>query len=294
LTAAAKQRRTWGLLKDADLEGYLTKVCLPLTSPEMQARVEMAKAALVFIEKDGARQYPQALDRFRKAATPGLALTRQETDAFGDLLLAAKDYPTAQKIYQDLLDHAGATDQVALGDAYYGLGATALAQGQLPQAKDYFKKLQALPGGGLWQAHILDAEYGIALADEQSNAPADATEAQQIYVGLMQSQEAGVLLQAKAMLGYGRLLEKAGATVKANGPASDEFAVHYYQEPHTLFGPAVAEESAAGLFAAGQAYEKAGDKPNAKKQYDDLLKAYATTAPDWVAKAQAASANLGG
>ena len=69
--------------------------------------------------------------------------------------------------------------------------------------------------------------------------------------------------------------------------------VHYYQEPNTLFGPAVPELSAEGLFDAGQAYAKAGDKANAKKQYDDLLKAYATTAPDWAAKAQAARAKLG-
>ncbi len=48
------------------------------------------------------------------------------------------------------------------------------------------------------------------------------------------------------------------------------------------------ELSAQGLYAAGQAYDRAGDKANAKKQYDAILANYKTTAPDWAAKAQEA------
>jgi tetratricopeptide (TPR) repeat protein len=297
LVTATKQRRSWGLLKDADLEAALGKLGTGenLTTPEMQARLEMAKASLVFITKDGSKQYPAALERFKKVidANPGLRLTRQETDQFGELLLAAQDYPTALKIYGDLLDNAAPNDKVAQGDAYYGLGATALGQGKVAEAKDYFLKLKALPQGGAWHPHIMDANYGIALADEQSSQPADNEMARQLYAQLMQAQLAGVTLQAKAMLGYGRLLEKAGHGVAPAVPGTIEFAVHYYQEPHTLFGPAAPALSAEGLYAAGQVYEKAGDKANAKKQYDDLLKNYATSAPDWAAKAQAAEAKLG-
>ena len=72
-----------------------------------------------------------------------------------------------------------------------------------------------------------------------------------------------------------------------------EYAVHYYREPHTLFGPAVPELSAEGLFDAGQTYARAGDKSNAKKQYTDLIQAYGQTAPDWAAKAQTALTHLG-
>jgi tetratricopeptide (TPR) repeat protein len=290
-----RQRRSWDLLKDADLEDYLGKLGADLTTPEMQARLELAKAGLAFVTKDGSDPYPAALDRFKKVieANPDLRLTRQETDQFGELLLATKDYPTALKIYGDLLANADPTDQVAQGDAYYGLGAAYLAQGNLPQAKDYFLKLQALPGHGLWHPHILDACYGIALADEKSGQPADADEAAQIYAQVMQNQQGTTILSAEAMLGYGRLLEKAGHGLAPTTTGPTEYAIHYYQEPNLLFGPAAPELSAEGLFDAGQAYEKAGDRVNGKKQYDDLLKNYSTTAPDWAAKAQTAEANLG-
>jgi len=297
LITTAKQRRSWGLLKDADLEGYLAKLGAgeSLTSPEMEARFEMAKASLVFIIKDGAKQYPAALDRFKKVidANPGLLLTRQETDQFGELLLAAKEYPTALKIYGDLLANAASNDQASQGDGYYGLGATYLGQGNVTQAKEYFLKLKALPGGGLWHPHILDANYGIALADEQSGNAAQLDEARQIYAQLMQAPQGGPALQAKAMLGYGRLLQKAGHAITPLAPGTNEYAVHYYQEPNLLFGPATPELSAEGLFDAGQAYEReAGDTADAKKQYDDLLKNYSATAPDWAAKAKAAEDQL--
>jgi tetratricopeptide (TPR) repeat protein len=261
----------------------------------MQARLELAQAGLVFTYKDGTKQFPAALDQFKKviAANPTLRLTRQETNQFGELLLAAHDYPTALKIYGDLLNTASPNDQVAQGDAYYGLGATYLGQGDVAQAKSYFMKLEALPGGGLWHPHILDANFGIALADEQSGQPADISSAQRIYASLMQAPQGGVVLQAKAMLGYGRLLEKAGNAITPAPQGPNEFAVHYYQEPNLRFGPAAPEQSAEGLFDAGQAYEKAGNKAAAKKQYDDLIKAYGTTAAEWTSKAQAAEASLG-
>ncbi|MEI9999851.1 MAG: hypothetical protein WDO13_12185 [Verrucomicrobiota bacterium] len=103
----------------------------------------------------------------------------------------------------------------------------------------------------------------------------------------MQSpQGGGVALQAKAMLGYGRLLEKSGNAITPAAAGPNEFAVHYYQEPSTIFGPATAEESAEGLYLAGQAYDKAGDKADAKKQYDAIVKSYANTS--WADKAKAA------
>jgi tetratricopeptide (TPR) repeat protein len=290
LVNTMKLRRSWGLLQDAGMEAYLGKLGTGLATPEMQARLELAKVGLVFVSKDGAMQFPAALGRFKKVieANPGLHLTRQETYQLGELLLAAQDYPTALKVYGDLLAGAAPNDQVAQGDGYYGLGAANFAQGHLAQAKEYFLKLKALPQGGRWHAHILDADYGVALADEQSSQSADADEARLIYAQLMRDPAARVELQAKAMLGFGRLLEKAGNAIKPTAQGPNEYAVHYYQEPHTLFGPAVPELSAEGLFDAGQAYEKAGDKVNAKAQYEDLIKNYGTT--DWAAKAKAAEA----
>jgi tetratricopeptide (TPR) repeat protein len=294
LVNLARQRRSWGLLKDADMEGYLTMLGTDLTSPEMQARFGLAKAGLVFVTRDGARQLPAALDRFRKvmAANPDLLLTRQETNQYGELLLAAGDYPSAEKIYRDLLTNAAPTNMLAHGDADYGLGAVALAQGNLADAKRYFLALKDL-NGGLWHPHINDADYGIALADENSGDPADLNSAKQIYAALMLQPQSGVALQAKAMIGYGRILEKAGYGLNPLTPGSNDNAVFYYTEPDLHnFGPTAPEASAEGLYRAGQLYQKAGDKVNAKKQYDQLLKDYATTASDWAAKARDAEATL--
>ena len=291
LVTDTQRRRTWGQLKEADMESALGKLGADLTTPDMQARFELAKAGLVFVTKDGKNQYAQALDRFRKvmSANPGLLLTRQETNNYGELLLAAKDYPTALKVYNDLLNSTAPDDSPALGDAYYGLGATNLAQGNVAEAKKYFMKLKSLPGGGTWHPHIADANYGVALADEQTGTPADIDEAKGIYNTLMTNPLGGAALQAKAMIGFGRILDKAGYALKPQAGANPtEYAVHYYQEPHILYGIATPELSAEGLYDAGQAYDKAGDKVNAKKQYDDLLKTYGATAPDWAEKAKAA------
>ncbi len=286
LITLAKLRRTWGLLKDANMEGYFTMLTSDITSPEMQARFELAKAGLVFVTKDGSKHFPDALDRFKKVmeANPELRLTRQETDAYGELLIAAKDYPAAGKVYHDLLTNAAPTDTLSFGDANYGLGAVALAQGDVAGAKKYFLALKGFNPG---HPHISDANFGIALADEQSATPADLNAAKEIYGAIMVQPESGVLLQAKSMIGYGRILEKAGFGLKPITAGSTDNAVFYYTEPHLhYFGPTAPEDCAEGLYRAGQLYQNAGDKVNAKKWYDELLKNYATTAPDWSAKAK--------
>jgi tetratricopeptide (TPR) repeat protein len=293
LTNALKQRHSWGLVTEAGMEASLDKTTTDLTSPEMRTRVELAKAALVFVYKNGAKQYPAALERFKKAinAAPGLRLSRREAAHFGDLLFAGKDYTAATQVYTDLL--ATSNDPLVQADGDYGLGAIYLAQGDVAKARDYFSKMTALPDGAAWHPHILDAEYGLALADEQSYVKADNDKARATYARIMQEPQAGILLQAEAMLGYGRLLEKTGNAIRPAPQGPGEYAIHYYKEPHTLFGPAVPELSAQGLFLAGQAYEKARDRPNAKKLYTDLIHAYGQTAPDWAAKARAALTHLG-
>jgi tetratricopeptide (TPR) repeat protein len=263
-----------------------------LNSPELQARLEMEKAGLVFIIKNGSAQFPAALDRYRTviAANPGLQLTRQETDRYGELLLAAKDYPSAQKVYQQFLNSAG-NDPADLALAYYGLAAVALDQNDLATARTYLTKLKALPGGAVWFKHINDVTYDLAYIQEQSGTPADLDAAKFAYAQLMKSIGAGAVVQTKSLLGYGRILEKEGYTLASHPDpkaGSIEYAIHYYQQPNLMFFTATPEQSAEGLYLAGQAFDKAGDKANAKKQYDIIISAYKTTAPDWVAKAQAA------
>lgn len=284
-------RHSWGGLTDADYEAYLTKATADLTSPEMKTRVELAKAGLVFSEKNGFKQYPAALDRFKKAlAANAVTLTRQEANQYGELLLSAKDYAKAIEIYNDLLS-TFSDNMYAEADANYGLGAAYLAQGDLDHAVSYFGDMVKLPGGAAWHPHIFDAEYGLALAAEKAGDPDGS--ARKSYADIMRAPQAGTLLQAKAMLGYGRLLEKAGASLKPATPGTIEFAIHYYQEPSILYSTAVAEVSAEGLFDAGQAFANAGDTTDAKAQYNNLISTYQTTAPDWVAKANAELAKLG-
>jgi tetratricopeptide (TPR) repeat protein len=288
------QRRSAGLLKDADFEPYFTKLTADLTSPEMQTRLELAKAGLVFLIKDGAKQYPAALARFRAAisANPSLPLTRMESDRYGELLLAAKDYPTALQVYTALLQ-SNPKDPSTQADGDYGLGATYLAQGDLANASLYFKRMKALPGGAAWHPHIADANYGLAYAEEQSNDPAQLTAAQQTYAALMQNTQASFSLQAKAMLGYGRILQKLGHVTTPLAPGTNESAVHYFEQIDTLYGPAVPEISAEGLYDAGQAYASAGDKAGALHAYTTLIMNYSATAPDWAAKATTAKAGGG-
>ncbi len=292
LANTLKLRRSWGLVTDATMEATLTNLTVGLTSPEMQTRVELAKAGLVFIYKNGTTQYLAALLRFKTTigASPGLRLTRLEASQYGELLIAAKDYATAIQVYTDLLASSDAPLVQADGD--YGLGATYLAQGDVAKAKEYFLKLKALPDGAAWHPHILDAEFGLALANEQSTQAGDSDKAKATYAQLMQEPRAGIVLQAKSMLGYGRLLEKAGFAINPAPEGANESAVHYYLQPHTFYGPALPEVSAEGLFDAGQAYEKAGNKALAQKQYNDLIRNYGTTAPDWADKAKAALGNV--
>ncbi len=291
LIAAAKQRRSWGLLKDADLEGYLTKTTAELTDPTVQTRVELAKAGLAFITKDGAKDFPTALDRFKKAidANPGLKLTRAETNQYGELLLAAKDYPTALKVYTNLLTNASPSDNQSPADANYGLGATYLAQGDAATARGYFEKMLT----ATWHPHFADANYGIALAELQSGQGADLDAAKAIFAGLMQNPGAGVVLQAKAMVGYGDVLDKQGHTLVPTSLGANDNAIYYYHQPNLIFGPAAPAQSAEGLYKAAQALDKAGHKPDARKDYDTIISTYAASASDWVEKAKTAEASLG-
>lgn len=298
LTDALTRRRSWGVLTDATMEGYLGKLTAALTAPDMQTRVELAKAGLVFVYKKPQKQYPAALDRFKKAisANPGLALTRQEANQYGEMLVAARDYPAALQVYSDLLSHASANDIPALVDGNYGLGATYLAQGDVATAAKYFAAMKAVDTkqAAIWHPHILDANFGLALAAEQAGDPKG--EAKQAYGVLMQAPGTGSAIyniQAKAILGYGRLLEKAGHGLKPAPEGPNETALYYYLKVPTQFGNSVPALSAEGLFDAGQLYEKAGDKVNAKKQYTDLITNYGQVAPDWAAKAQAALTKLG-
>jgi tetratricopeptide (TPR) repeat protein len=287
LVNTAMARDKWGLLKDSDLEGYLTKMGADLTDPVMQTRLELAKAGLVFVIKNGHAQDAAALDRMTKAiaASPGLQLTTQEADQYGQLLIAAKNYPQALAVFQALLASAQPNEQVKLAGAYYGLAATYLAQGDIPNAKIWFAKMLSLPNGAAWSAHATDAQLGMAEINEQSTSPDDLAAAKNAYADIMRSPLAGALNQAKSMLGYGRLLEKAGAAVKTATQQDIEYATHYYEQVDLFYGPATPELSAQGLYLAGTAYAKAGDAADAKKDFDKLRTTYATTAPDWVAKA---------
>ena len=136
-----------------------------------------------------------------------MSLTRTEATRYGELLLQAKNYPAALQTYQGLLA-TKSTDPQLLADAYYGIGAVYFAQGDLAQAKDYFARMKALPGGATWNNHILDADYGLALAAEKSGDHAGAKAA---YGELIQAPQASVQLQAQATLGYGRTPRHRGA-----------------------------------------------------------------------------------
>ena len=278
-------RRSWGLLKPSDFESYLAKETAGLSDPGLQGHIELAKDGLVFLDKNGPKDYPSALTRFQSTlgAHP-VSLTRTEATRYGELLLGAKNYAVALQTYQGLLA-TKSNDPQLLADAYYGIGAVYFAQGDLAQAKTYFAQMKALPGGAVWNSHILDADYGLALSAEKSGDNATAKAA---YGELIQAQQANVQLLAQATLGYGRVLAAEGHAIAPPQPNSIEFAVHYFEQVDALYGPAVPELSAEGLYSAGQIYQKAGKKSEATKEYNRLIFNYSTSAPAWTAKAKAA------
>src|SRR5260370_4971396 len=124
----------------------------------MQTRVDVAKAGLVFVAKDGEKQSPAALDRFKKAtgANTSLTLTRQEAGHFGELLVAAKEYPQAIEVYTALGQSAPANPLVQ-ADANYGLGSIYLAQGDTAKAAEYFTNLKT----ATWHPHFLAAQNAL-------------------------------------------------------------------------------------------------------------------------------------
>ena len=281
--------RSWGLLKDGDFEDHLAKLTADLTDAGMRTRVELAKAGVVFMVKDGEKQYPAALGRFRAAigANPALPLTRIEANRYGELLLDAKDYATAEQVYTALLGR-DPNDPLSQADGDFGMGSAFFEQGDYARAKDYFLAMKKLNGGAAWHPHILDAEYGLAWAAEQSGESGELDGAKRTYAMIMQAPQASVDLQAKAMLGYGRILQKEGHTTSPAVAGTIEYAAHYFQQVDTIYGPAVPELSAEGLFRAGQLFDKAGSRAQALKQYQSIETNYKTTAPDWAAKAEAA------
>ena len=284
LVTTGVERVKWGVLKESDLEDYLGKQTASLTTPEMQTRVELAKAGLVFVIKNGRQQDAAALDRMSKAlaASPGLALTTPEADQYGQLLIEAKNYPEAQKVFQALLDTAKPTELQKLAEGYYGLAATALAQGDYAGAKTWLEKMAALPGGAAWSPHAGDAQLAIAQVNEQSTSPADLADAKAAYASIMTSPTAGAQNQAMAMLGYGRLLEKGGHAVKAAGQADTEYATHYYEQVDLFYASALPDLSAEGLYLAAEAYAKANDTADAQRVTAKLKSTYPHTA--WAAK----------
>lgn len=278
------QRVKWGLLKDTDLEGYLAKQVGDVTG-EMAARLELAKAGLVFVIKNGHQQDAAALDRMTKAiaSSPGLKLTTQEADQYGTLLINAGKFDDALKVYNALLAESGPNEVVKLAGAYYGLAAVNLAQKNYADAKANLNKMFLLPGGGAWSPHIGDAQLGMAEIEEQSSDPSDLAAAKSTFSSIMTSPVSGAHNQAEAMLGYGRVLEKEGHAVKAAGQQDIEFATHYYEQVDLFFGAALPDESAEGLYLAAQAYTKAGDTADAQKATAKLKSpAYANT--DWAKK----------
>jgi tetratricopeptide (TPR) repeat protein len=289
LVNTGQLRVKWGLIKDTELEDYLGKKGAGLTTPEMQARLELAKAGLVFVAKNGRDQYPVALGRMDKAiaSVPKLDLTTQEADQYGQLLIDGKKYPEALKVFNALLDATQPNEQVKMAEAYYGLAATYLASGDIANAKTWFIKMLTMPNGVAWSKHAMDAKIGMAEINEQSSSPGDQASALAAYGEVMSQPTAGAENQARALLGYGRILEKQGHPVKAAGQADNEYATHYYEQVNLFFSTATPELSAEGLYLAGQAYAKAGDTADATKAYATLRGTYAKTAPDWVAKAPA-------
>ena len=229
--------------------------------PDMQARFELAKAGLVFLIKDGAKQYPAALDRFKKVINdnPGLALTRQETDQFRRIAPRGEGLSDRLENLRRLTGQCGAHRSSRAGRCLLRSRRHLARAGRSGPGPGLLHQTESLA----WRRPVASPTSSTPILASRWRTNNRASQPTwmppgKTYAQLMQAPQGGFVLQAKAMLGYGRLLEKAGYAVKPSPQGPNEYAVHYYQEPNLLYGPAVPALSAEGLFDAGQAYEKAG------------------------------------
>lgn len=265
-------RNQYGLLPDTQAEAYFTTLAGKMNSDDIKLRCQLTQAGYYFEKGNHAKALSAIKDV--TSSHPDLTLSRYDYNRWGTALVENKEYDPAIGVFEKL-QTSFAKDQYAQADAVYGLGSAYFQKKDVAKAGQYFDVLKK---NYPWSSKIMEAEYGLGLASEQSG---NSDDAKKHYVTILANREAPGPIAAKSMLGMGRLLEKQGFLIpdpQKDGPN----AVAYYYKAHAFYGAATPDLSAEGLYRAAKCYEKAGKSEEAKKTRDELLQNYPKS--EWATK----------
>lgn len=267
------------LKTEADLQGYFEQFAGKFAStPGTKNKVLFTHASFVY-EKDKAK----GLAQMGAAFDPSLVYAPTDLDLYGAALIEAGKLDQAQTIYEkvgtDYPNPAGATPDKAPAHimeaqaiSLFGLGKVLQEQGKNTEAGAKFDQLKALYP---WSPKVLEASYGIALADVEKK---DYDKASAALGQIIRAANAPAELRAKSMLLVAKIHEAKG---------NIEGAIDNYGKIAAFYDgiPAAASE---GLFKAGQLIEqqlpsitdekkKAAQKARAVKFYKDLTEKYGSS-----------------
>lgn len=267
------------LKSEADVQGYFDQLAAKFASaPATKTKVLFTYASFVY-DKDKAK----GLSQMNAAFDTSLVYAPTDLDLYGSALIEAGKLDEAQKVYDkvsnDYPNPAGLTPDKAPAHimeaqaiALFGLGKVLQEQGKNAEAGVKFDQLKSLYP---WSPKVLEASYGIALADVDKK---DFDKASLALGQIIRATNAPAELRAKSMLLVAKIHEAKG---------NIDGAIDNYGKIAAFYDgiPAAASE---GLFKAGQLIEqqlpsmtdekkKAAQKARAIKFYKDLTEKYASS-----------------
>lgn len=270
---------TANLKSDADIQNYFQQLADKFASiPGTRTKVLFTYASFVY-EQDKAKGLAQMASAF----DPNLVYAPADLDLYGSALIEAKKLDEAQKVYakvaSDYANPEGVTPDKAPGHimeaqsiALYGQGKVLQEQGKNTEAGAKFDLLKQLYP---WSPKVLEATYGIALADFEKK---DFDKASASLGQIIRAPNAPAELRAQSMLLVAKIHEAKG---------NIDAAIDSYGKIAAFYDgiPAAASE---GLYKAGELIEKqlpsvtdekkkAAQKNRAIRFYKDLTEKYPTS-----------------
>ncbi len=271
-----------GQITPEEANDYFKNLRQKFESPLAQARIYAAEAGLYFQKN----QMEAAYDTFKNLLKeyPDASLGAEDWNRYASLLLANKKLDDALSIFSKIQKEFP-RDPRAMANATYGLGATYLAQGEMSKAIPYFEELKAKYP---WSEKIMEAEFALAMADEQSNLLDQALDR---YRTVIMSNISAPELKAQAMIASGKILEKQNKLLP-NPQTNDPNAESFYLQPDAFFRESTPLSSAEGLYLAAQINIRQNNTTKAKEILQRLLNTSGYSETPWYKKAEDTLRNL--
>lgn len=269
LLASKKQETDAGLTDAAGVEKHFEDIAS--RAPDgAKSKILFARAAFIN-DTDPAR----ALGEMNKAYNASLVYAPADLELYGLALLDGGKADDARAVFEkiaaDYPNPAGQqpaqappATQEAQAIALFGLGKVAQGKGDVEAAGKLFEQLKTLYP---WSPKVLEANYGIAAA---LRVQGKGDEALQLLTPIIRAPNASTKLRADAMLLGGQIQKDKG---------DRDAAIDYFIKI-SAFYEGVPEAASTGLWEGGQLLEQqvndlqASDPPKAKKQREQMLRAY--------------------